>query len=78
MAPKHSWQVTSVVGDQVIPTQAGQTITGSYVYFLTGDGNEGSVFVPNAIFNHDTVERMVREAAIKLDRVASITGEANR
>lgn len=39
------WIVTAQVTDQVIVTDAGQTDTGVQIYFTTGEGNSGSVFV---------------------------------
>ena len=72
MPAKEAWRVTSQAHDQVIVTQAGQSITGTYVYFLTGEGNEGSVFVPDPIYNEETVKAMVHDRAAKVDRVGRL------
>jgi hypothetical protein len=73
MAGKRAWRVTGQVSDQVINTQAGQTLTGTYVYFVTGKGNAGSVFVEDAVYSVEQVRRQVHEAANKLDDVGDLT-----
>lgn len=63
------WQVTSQVTDQLITTLAGQVVTGTYVYFITGEGQEGSVFVPDQHYNAATVRKMIQARADVLDEV---------
>lgn len=67
------WQVTGQATDQVINTQSGQTIVGVQVFFITGEGWEGSVFVPQTIYpNKEKVREMIRHAARQLDEVGSL------
>lgn len=67
------WEVTNQAADQVINTQAGQTIVGVIVYFVTGDGNEGSIFVPNSVYpNTATVREMVHKQAVIVDRTGRL------
>lgn len=69
-----SWQVTGQVHDQVIPTAAGQALTGSYVYFITGIGEEASVFIEDKVYSKDVVESAVRDHARKVDTVRRLSG----
>lgn len=76
MADTTGWKVTSQVTDQTQVDDAGNTITGVVVYFTTGDGNQGNVFVPNRIFTKrhvETIKAMIREAAILLDYVGGLS-----
>lgn len=66
------YQVTSQVTDQIITTDAGQTVTGTYVYFVTGEGQSGSVFVPDAHYTAGKVRQMVAAKAALLDEVGNI------
>ena len=72
MATKRAWRITGQVSDQVINTQAGQTLTGTYVYYVTGNGNQGSVFVEDAVYSVQRVKEMVRDAAKRLDDVGEL------
>jgi hypothetical protein len=77
MAGHSGWTVTAQVTDQVINTNAGQTVVGTYIYIVTGDGQEGSVFVPDTIY-HDKakVTAMLRTKAVQLDTVAKLAEAA--
>lgn len=68
----HSWKITDVVTGQTVPNGAGNVVVGSYVYFFTGDGNQGSVFIPDTRFTEHHVQQAVREAARKLDRIGRL------
>ena len=68
------WSITGQVHDQVIPTAAGRAITGSYVYFMTNLGEEGSVFVPENVYNVETVKKMVAARAKVVDHVHILVG----
>lgn len=71
-----TWQVTSVAVDQVIPGVAGQVVVGSYVYFTTGEGHDGVVFVPNSRFSDKAkVRNDVHKAAAHLDEIAALSQE---
>lgn len=71
---KTSWQVTGQATDQVVNTQSGQTIVGVQVFFITGEGWEGSVFVPQTIYpNKEKVAHMIRETARNLDEIGNLS-----
>jgi hypothetical protein len=74
MARVRSWKVTGQVHDQVIPTDAGQALTGTYVYFVTGLGETASVFVEDKVYGIDTVKHAVQEHARRVDDVRELTG----
>lgn len=68
-----TWEVTSQVTDQVIITDAGQPVTGAIVYITTGEGQSGSVFVPDNIYPNATkVKAMLRAKAQQLDQIAAL------
>jgi len=73
MAGKRTWQITGQVHDQVVPTDAGQTLTGSYVYFTTGLGENASVFVEDKVYSVDVVKAMVRHKARLVDEVRELS-----
>lgn len=68
------WTVTGQVSDQVVLTPAGQAVTGVYVYFTTGEGQSGSVFVEDAHYNAKTVHAMIAAKATLLDEVYHLSG----
>lgn len=72
MADRLSWQVERVLVDQTTNTPAGDTVVGSLVYYVTGDGNHGVVFVPNDRFNAKNVADAIRPDARRLDEVAAL------
>lgn len=72
MAGHSGWQVTSQVSDQVVLTNAGQAVTGTYVYFTTGDGNSGSVFIADAHYSAAEVKKAVSARAAVLDEVGRL------
>lgn len=77
MAGHSGWRVTQQITDQIINTAGGLTQTGVQVYFVTGNGNEGSVFVPNQIYaKTETVRRLVAAAATQLDDVGRLAENA--
>lgn len=74
MALPRGWRVTGQVHDQVIPTAAGQAITGTYVYFITNLGVQASVFVEDTVYTVEVVKTMVSEKAKLVDHVRELTG----
>jgi hypothetical protein len=74
MAQGNTWQVTSQATGQVTIGQAGQVVEGVIVYFVTADGNEGSVFVANNQYNPQTVRALVAEQATRMDEVGRLAG----
>lgn len=70
---KTGWQITSQLSDQFENTAAGQTVLGVRVYFITGNGNEGSVFVPQNLYTVRNVQERVRAQAQLLDDIGALT-----
>lgn len=67
------WRVTSQVTDQIINTDAGKTETGVQIYFVTGDGNEGSIFVANRHYgDHKHVRNRLHAAAQQIDSIGAL------
>lgn len=66
------WKITDQVTDQVKNTRAGATITGVDVYFITGDGNEGSVFVMDQHYTPANVRKAVQAKANLIDEVGQL------
>lgn len=66
------WKITDQVTDQVQNTRAGATVTGVMVYFITGEGNEGSVFIVNQHYNAKNVRKAVQAQANLLDEVGNL------
>ena len=66
------WTVTAQVTDQVITTSAGQVVTGTYVYFTTGEGHSASVFVPDEHYNAATVRKMIEAKATIVDEIGKL------
>lgn len=67
------WVVTSQVPDQIINTDAGKTETGTYIYFVTGDGNSGVVFVANRHYNPKTVKNVLHAQAQLIDEIGALS-----
>lgn len=67
------WKITDQVTDQVQNTRAGATITGVQVYFVTGDGNEGSVFVMDQHYTAPNVRKAVQAKANLIDEVGALS-----
>lgn len=67
------WTVTAQLTNQVENTNSGQTVIGTRVYFITGNGNEGSVFVPDTIYSAKNVRERVRKHATLIDEVGALS-----
>jgi len=52
----------------------GRAVQGVKVGFVTGKGVHGSVFIPKARYNVDTVKAAIGEAVAKLDAIHGLTG----
>jgi hypothetical protein len=72
MPNQYTWQVTSQLTDQQTINGAGNVITGVRVYFITGQGNEGVVFVPDTIYNTKSAREMIAANARTLDDVGNL------
>ena len=70
---KSSWAVTSQQTGQTINDDAGNTIVGTYVYFTTGQGNKGSVFIPDAKYTTKYVTEQVRAQANLIDEIGNLS-----
>lgn len=70
--PGHSWRITRQIVDQTTNDDAGNTVVGAYIYFVTGDGNTGVVFIPNNLLNHDHVKATVKAQAKTLDTIGRL------
>ena len=70
------WRVTSQLTDQVQITAAGQAVTGVQIFFVTGDGNEGSIFVASNHYTIKAVKPMIHAAAAKIDTIGIMASEA--
>jgi hypothetical protein len=68
----HSYQVASQLVNQTVPDAAGNVIVGSYIYFLTGDGNTGVIFVPDNLLTEAHVKQELQAATRKLDRIGRL------
>lgn len=66
------WRVTSQLYDQVSINAAGLAITGVQIFFITGDGNEGSVFVAQNHYNEKVVKPAINAAAGLLDTIGAL------
>lgn len=75
MANRHSYEVTSISTGQTIADESGNVQVGSIVYFMTGEGNKDSVFVPDNRFTEDNVKAAIRPRAKKVDRIAALADE---
>lgn len=70
---KHSgWVVTSQLTDQVIVTAAGQAVTGVQIFFTTGQGNEGSVFIADNHYNPKVVVPAIHAQAGLIDTIGQL------
>lgn len=75
MATSSGWVVTSQVADQIQNTNAGQTVTGTQVYFRTGDGNAASVFIAEEHYNAATVRKAIEAKAALVDEIGNLVGQ---
>lgn len=66
------WTVTSQASDQVKVNDAGQTIIGVQVYFITGEGNRASVFIPDDHYSAKTVQAAIAAKAKIVDEVGAL------
>jgi hypothetical protein len=67
------WIVTSQLTDQVIVTAAGQAVTGVQIFFITGQGNEGSIFITNNHYTPKVVKPAIHAAAAQIDTIGQLS-----
>jgi hypothetical protein len=71
------WIVTAQVTDQVIVTDAGQTDTGVQVYFVTTEGNQGSVFISYRHYGSPKhVKGRISTQAQLIDEIGRLTSDS--
>ena len=68
-----AWKVTLQQESVGLDLQS-RAVEGYKVYFETGMGHSGSVFVPKDRFNVDNVRSAVKAAAAMLDQTGALTG----
>ncbi len=71
-----TWNVTADTPDQYEFDGAGNPVIGHRVSFITGQGNRGSVFVPQDHYNPAAVRTLIVKAAVIADEVGSLTSES--
>lgn len=69
-----TYTVTRQAQDQYDFTVPGDPVLGTVVYFDTGNGNNGSVFVPASKYTAKHVRAMVAAKAALIDEIGSLTG----
>jgi len=75
MATAGSYTITRQATDQYDFSNPGDPVLGTQVYFTTGDGNSGSVFVPQARYGITLVRELVAAAAKELDGIGRLAGD---
>ena len=74
MAATGSYTITRQATDQYDFTVPGNPVIGTQVYFTTGEGNTGSVFIPQAQYKETVIHSLVAAYAKALDTVGNMTG----
>lgn len=70
-----SWTVVSQRETMEQDPASGTITAGWRIYFQTGAGQSGSVFVPNAIYqNVDTVKQMIADQVKTVTAVGNLNG----
>lgn len=68
------WTVTGQSPGQTQVTGDGRVIEGTMVYFRTGNGTLGQVFVPQDRYSADVVRTMIATVAGEIDAVDGLSG----
>lgn len=68
------WTVTGQSPGQTQVTPDGRVISGTLVYFRTGNGTMGNVFVPQDRYNAETVRTMIAVVAREMDSIDGLQG----
>lgn len=66
------WRITSQVADQTRNDNAGNTLVGSLIYFTTGGGNDGVVFVPDNMLTVKHIKTVVQAKANLMDEIGAL------
>jgi hypothetical protein len=75
--PSTTYTVTRQQPDVYDFTSPGDPVLGTQVYFTTGGGNSGSVFIPQSKYNGTHVRAAVAAAAKNMDDIGGIHGTAD-
>lgn len=67
-----TWQVTGQT-EQTQIVQGGAPVRGVQVFYTTGKGHQGSVFVPYVQYNQATVRNLISAAAAQMDSIGALT-----
>lgn len=70
--PPVSWTVTGTQETTQV-TDGGQAVRGYRIYFRTGNGATGSVFVPETRYLPDNVRSLLMAAAQNADAIAQLS-----
>ena len=70
-----TWKVTTQ-SPATRPDRTGRVVPGTDVYFTTGSGISSSVFVPQTMYNPETVKDMINLAATQLEAVQGLSSES--
>lgn len=68
-----TWTVTSDTPDQFSTTGAPNPTLGHVITFITGNGNRGSVFVPNDHYTVPATRALIQPQADRADEIAVLT-----
>lgn len=71
--PASTWQVTGQLEGQEFNAQH-QLVPGVRITFTTGQGHQGTVFVPRAQYNPAKVRELVGQQAALMDEVGGLSG----
>lgn len=72
MTPPVAWQVTSQ-GESTEIQPNGQAVRGYRVYFTTGGGQSGSVWIPESSYTAERVRALVAQAAANAEAIGSLS-----
>lgn len=68
-----SWSVTRQAADQVSLTNGNDPVTGVRIFFTTGEGNQGSVFIPDSLYHNVAgVRHAIQAQADQMDAVSAL------
>jgi len=70
-----TWKVTGQTEYTQVAT-TGPPVQGVKVFYTTGQGHSGSVFVPYSQYNQANVRAAINQAAATMDAVGQLTGGA--
>jgi hypothetical protein len=73
--PQSGWTITGQTQGSVV-NDSGQVVQGVNVFFRTGNGTSGSVFVPQNLYSVDNVRTMIAQQAATIDAIDNLTAEA--